>query len=497
MDHNNNNNNNNKEKSDWNKKYTLIALYSFLVIVASFAVILLILAVRDFFLQKQYAGFMKILNPVIYGFVFAYILNPLLMFFQKKVFHKTNAKVKDVLSIIAAYLILAVFITLILLMVIPQVIASIQQLTGKATDLLSFSEGDILNSKIGVYIKNLGDQVQDYIDGAKLNINVEEMFDGMLTNIANLVTMYITPAFNSAAALVFGFGSGVWNVILGLLLSVYLLISKDKFIAQTKKLLFAVFPINFTERLVKIIRKTHKIFGGFINGKIFESLIVGIVCYIGMLILRLSYTPLITVIVAVTNVIPFFGAIIGGIIGVFFLAINDIGEAIRFGIFILVLQQLDGNIIGPKILGSKVGLPAFWIIFSIILMSGLFGLPGFFFGVPVFAVIYVLIKEYAESKLESKDLPVKTEEYIRNRGSMGVEDDGETDDKMKKTRSKSKKRESNSVYFGKALHNTAKSIMGKLGWEKNSKNTESDPENNENNETNNKNNTDHIDNTEK
>ena len=474
MNSNNNKNKDNKEKNEWNKKYTLIAVYTFIVIVASFAVILVILAVRDFFLHKQYAGFLKILTPAIYGFIFAYLLNPLLMFFQNKVYFKMRGKAKNVLSILSTYLVLGIVITLILLMVIPQVIESIQQLTGKATDLLSFSEGDILNSKIGVYIRDLGDNIQNYINGTGLNIHVDEMLDGMLVNITNLVTMYITPALNSMATVLFGVGAGVWNVILGLLMSVYLLISKDKFIAQTKKLLFAVFPAKFSYRLVQIVRKTHEVFGGFITGKIIESLIVGVICFIGMSVLQLHYTPLITAIVTVTNVIPFFGSIIGGVIGVFFLAINDMGEAVRFGIFILVLQQVDGNFIGPKILGSKTGLPAFWVIFSIILMSGLFGLPGFFFGVPVFAVIYILIKEYAEGRLESKGYPVETKEYVRHRGSVILED-GE------KKKSGNKKHDSKPIFYRKALHNIAGNIMNRFGWGKNKKDTadetQKEPEN--------------------
>jgi len=479
--------NNKKEKDKKNKKYTLIALYTFVVILASFAVIIVILGIRDFFIEQQYVKILNVLTPIIYGFVFAYILNPLFMFFQKRAFFKLSNKLKNALSILATYLSTIIIITLLLLMVIPQVVASTQQLTGIASEWLAPHEAgengyngetgeedeigdntEAANSKLVVYLRDVGAVIQDYIDNLGLDINVEEIFNEMSENLIGLVTLHLTPAINATISVIYGAASGILNIFLGLLLSVYLLAGKDKFIAQTKKLLFAFCPAGFAYRLVNIMRKTHEIFGGFIAGKIVESAIVGAICFIVMSIFGISYATLITVIIAVTNVIPFFGSIIGGVIGVLFLAINDIGEAVWFGVFILILQQIDGNLIGPKILGPKVGMPAFWVIVSILVMSGIFGLPGFFFGVPVFAVAYVLIKEYAENRLEAKGFPKKTEQYIRNRLIIDPDSPEEEIKPSKK---------SAFAYIGNAVNRIAKGITSRIGPGKKSKNIKDDGEN--------------------
>ena len=450
-----------KNKAEWNKKYTLIAIYSFIVIIASFAAIIVILGVRDFFAAQEYLKFFKILTPVTYGFIFAYLLNPLLMFFQNKIFFKLKKKIKSTLSILATYLAAAVVIALFLLMVVPQVIASVRQLTGTATDWLSPYEEDeeeggemaeeidianIANSKIGVFLENLGDSIQNYADGLGLKISVGETFVSISDNFLHQMSSYVIAALNGAISVLYSIFSGILNVILGILFSIYLLIGKDKFIAQIKKLLFALLPARFSYKLVGVFRKTNEIFGKFIIGKILDSLIVGVICFVFMSIFNISYAALITVIVTVTNVIPFFGPFIGAIPSLLFLAINDMGEAVWFLVFILVLQQIDGNFIGPKILGPKVGLPAFWVIFSIIVMSGIFGIPGIFFGMPVFAVAYALIKEYAENKLKAKGFPEQTENYIKSPDIAEAIKNSDAEGK--------------SAFFGKMLHKTAEGMMG-------------------------------------
>ena len=411
-----NDNKNNKDRDDWQKKYLTIAVYAFIVIAAGFAAVLIIRGIFDFFAQKRYSGIFKILTPIIYGFVIAYLLNPLLVFFEQKIFFKLRKKLRYALSLLATYILTAIILTLIILMVVPQAVSSIQQLATMATDLFS-PYGNTGGLKIGIYLTNFADSLQDYIDGIGLDLNIKETFNSLvpgLENILNLGQTYITPMFNSLAAILYSTASGIFNIFLGILLSIYLLISKDKFIAQTKKLLFAFFPVNFSYRLVKVMRQTHEIFGSFITGKILDSLIVGIICFICMSVFNIKYAMLISAIIAITNIIPFFGPFLGAIPSLFFLAIIDIWQALWFLIFIFILQQIDGNIIGPKVVGSQIGLSSFWVICAILIMSGFFGLPGVFIGVPIFAVIYVLIKEYAESRLEKKGFPAKTEYYIRD-----------------------------------------------------------------------------------
>jgi predicted PurR-regulated permease PerM len=481
----------NKKDDSQQRNYAIIAIYAFIVIVAAFVAFLIINAVFNFFSEGKYAGIFSIFAPLILAFVIAYLLNPLVLLFEKKVFYKLKNKAKSVCAIILAYAVTSMAITVLAFMVIPQVAESVQQLTAMVTDLFSpyesdeyeesdeftihgtyihesdefnaqnidiengkhdndniemesdiaisaleeaedilsrFGTGDefdhsrFADTKIGVTLYNFADDLQNFIDGLGITVNIKESLNDMVlsfaANLLSITMNYTSAIFNATTAIVSGIASAVLNIILGTLLSVYLLLNKDKLISQVKKLLFAVFPNNIAYKLIKTTRKIHVIFGGFITGKIVESLIVGVICFVCMVIFRFRYATLISVIVAVTNVVPFFGSIIGGVIGALFLAIVDIRQALWFGLFILVLQQFDGNILGPKILGSKLGMSSFWVIVAVIVMSGFLGLPGIFIGVPVFAVMYVLIKEFAEYRLEKKGFPVETKYYSHNLGTL-------------------------------------------------------------------------------
>ena len=523
---------NSKDRDEWSKKYAVIAVYAFIVIAAGFAAVMVIRWVFDFFSQKQYSGIFKVLTPIIYGFVIAYLLNPLLMFFDGKVFYKIKKKLRHIFSLLSTYILAVIIITLLILMVVPQVLSSINQLAGMITDWFSpianVSGGDngytdvangtngtngednignsdssdnidntnntdsinniedidniedienlIINSKIVIFLTDFANSLQGYVDGYGLDVNIKETINNMIPDIAdslmNLGKNSVAIVINVTLSMIYGLASGLWNIILGILLSVYLLISKDRFIAQVKKLLFAFFPNGFSYKLIKVMRQTHEIFGGFITGKIVESLIVGIICFAGMWIFRIPYAVLISVIVAVTNVIPFFGSFLGAIISVFFLVIADIKQALIFTVFILILQQFDGNFLGPKILGPKVGLPAFLVICAVLIMGGFYGFPGMVIGVPIFAVIYTLIKEYAESRLERKGFPIKTEYYIKNiAGSENFGDiiggDEDYTSNINKDRLVSMRIETSENEDGKtlfyALSKTVKNIAGKLG----------------------------------
>ena len=165
--------------------------------------------------------------------------------------------------------------------------------------------------------------------------------------------------------------------------------------------------------IIHTARKSNEIFGGFISGKIIDSLIIGLLCYIGLVILNMPYTILVSVIVGVTNVIPFFGPYIGAVPSIIIIALDNPIKGLYFAIFILVLQQLDGNVIGPKILGDSTGLSPFWVVFAIIIGGGLFGFAGMLLGVPTFAVIYYIAGEAVGSRLKKRQLPTDTESYIK------------------------------------------------------------------------------------
>ena len=203
----------------------------------------------------------------------------------------------------------------------------------------------------------------------------------------------------------------IFNVIIGFIVSVYVLMTKEKFIGQAKKIIYAIFRPRYGNVVMEVGRKADEVFGGFFIGKIIDSMIIGVLCFFGLTLLKMPYILLISVIVGVTNVIPFFGPYIGAIPSAVLILLNDPIKGLYFLIFILVLQQLDGNVIGPKILGNSTGLSAFWVVFSILLGGGLFGFVGMIMGVPTFAVVYYIITMLINHLLEKKKLPLQTSEY--------------------------------------------------------------------------------------
>ena len=205
----------------------------------------------------------------------------------------------------------------------------------------------------------------------------------------------------------------VWlkNLLIGVIVMIYLLNIKDQFVALAKKITYGLFSVEWANRIVREARFIHKVFGGFIIGKIVDSLIIGIMCFVCLSFMKMPYTLLVSVIVGVTNVIPFFGPFIGAIPSAFLILLVSPIQCLYFLIFILLLQQFDGNILGPKILGDSTGVSSFWVLFSILLFGGLFGFVGMIIGVPTFAVIYRLTGDFINSKLKKRKLSVRTEDY--------------------------------------------------------------------------------------
>ncbi len=206
--------------------------------------------------------------------------------------------------------------------------------------------------------------------------------------------------------------------------------SKEKFGKQSKKIVYAVFKPSHANMILHLTLKSNEIFGGFIIGKLIDSAIIGVLCFIGLSLLNMPYALLVSVIVGVTNVIPFFGPYIGAIPSAVLIMLADPRKGLYFILFILVLQQIDGNIIGPKILGDSTGLSAFWVVFSILLGGGLFGFVGMILGVPTFAVIYYVINMLINHRLEVKKLPTETEcydklSYVDSDGTYVHSDDNE------------------------------------------------------------------------
>ena len=232
-----------------------------------------------------------------------------------------------------------------------------------------------------------------------------------LQRLATRSYTFLTQVLPNLFGGVMRFTSGLLNVVVGIIIAVYLLLSKEVFYAQVKKLMFAFFPRRAAQAVLNLTHDSNAIFCGFISGKIVDSAIIGVLCFIGCSVLQMPYTVLVSFIVGVTNVIPYFGPFIGAIPSIFIIMIDDPIKSLIFAVFILILQQLDGNVIGPKILGDSTGLSAFWVLFAVTFFGGLFGFVGMLIGVPTFAVIYSLIRNIAEYKLGKKGMKTKTPDY--------------------------------------------------------------------------------------
>ncbi|MDY5774522.1 MAG: AI-2E family transporter [Lachnospiraceae bacterium] len=398
-----------KKQSHWNiRPYLAIALTAVLVIC---------LCIVFFFLIYRYNGFAAgwkkltaILQPIIIGIVIAYLINPIMVFFEKHLMRwiepkmKKKVKAKKLCRGIATLGALAVFILIIvvlLVMLIPQLVESIQ---GVATTLPS--EVQHLIDKTNKYLSSDSEAanfVEDTLIYATNYIKDWAMND-LLPKSNTYLTSITTGLINVFKVLL--------NIIVGLIVSVYLLFSKETFIGQFKKLNYALFKPKKANIVIQTARKSNEIFGGFISGKILDSMIIGIICYIVLLIMKMPYPVLVSVIVGVTNIIPFFGPFIGAVPSFIIIVLANPIQGLYFLIFVVILQQVDGNIIGPNILGDSTGLSPFWVIFSIMVGGGLFGFAGMLLGVPTFAVIYYIMQEILRYFLRKRDLPQDSSQYI-------------------------------------------------------------------------------------
>lgn len=391
-------------KFEGNKRYLSISIYAFLVIAASIVTFFLIKDMRG--VGEKASKLISLMMPFILGFVIAYILNPLLrrmdtQFVPWLTKGKLKPKTTRMLAVLLTYLIALIVLVAFFSFIIPEIAASIAGIVSMFPLYLQSAErflADVFGRLQALGVDNA--MLQDALD------RVFADFEGILRQsyaILEKAMPFVLGATKHIA-------DGVLNVVLGIIISVYLLMSKERFFAQIKKLLYSILPARYVERTLYITHKSHATFGGFINGKLLDSLIIGILCFVGT-VFWCPNAMLISVIVGVTNIIPYFGPFIGAIPCALLILLVDPVKTVWFILFILVLQQFDGNILGPKILGESIGLPAFWVIFAIVVFSSLLGVLGMFIGVPLFAVIYTLIREYAETRLQKKGMSANTEDY--------------------------------------------------------------------------------------
>ena len=385
-------------KVEWNKKYTTIAIYAFLVISSSIIVYLMASQAED--LKIKFSGMIATMQPFIIGSAIAYIINFILNFYEKVVFelkylNKLNRKYRRGIGLLLSYLTAIIVISLFMQFVLPQLVDSI---VGLANNIPQY-----VNDASHV-ITEISEKFN--LESKYMNMIVEK-WNELLNYIITLLTNLIPVIGNFIMTL----GSSILNVIIGIIVSIYILIDKEKFIALSRKVTFSIFSAERSKRIVELAQRSNETFGKFLSGKILDSLIIGILTFIILTIFKMPYILLISVVIGITNIIPFFGPFFGAIpSAIIILCVSPI-KALWFIGIILVIQQIDGNIIGPKILGDSIGISAFWILFSLLIFAKFLGLTGMIIGVPIFAIIYSIIKENVERKLKAKGLPVETEKY--------------------------------------------------------------------------------------
>ncbi len=373
----------------------------------------------------------KILAPVFYGFILAYLMTPLLNIIEgkwiRKLFDKYNLLSKNnnrnkhirTLSVGLTIIIVIGVLYLFFSSVIPQVYQSIQNLISSYSSYIDnlIEWVNSLTAENPDIAKFLSQLVYNYSNEA------EDFFTGIvLPTIKTYLLPNVNDILSSLSASVMKLVMFFWNIVIGLVISLYVLAGKEKFAQGSTRFCYAVLNTKVANRFIEAIRFTHHTFIGFLGGKVIDSLIIGIICYFSCLILKMPYVVLVSVIVAVTNIIPFFGPYIGAIPSTLIILLVDPKKALYFIIFIIILQQIDGNVIGPKILAQSTGLTSFWIIFSITLFGGLFGIVGMIIGVPITAVIISFVERWTRRNLRKKNLPEESDRYL-NVGK--ITDEGE------------------------------------------------------------------------
>lgn len=385
-----------------NSKYLSIAVYAFLVIAAAMFLFFAMLYPPK--VISWVNNILAILLPLILGFLLAFILNPIMNFFEKNVFKnvskkKSFSKGRRALSLICTYAIFLGLITLFGVIVVPALITSVTDLVNnlegyynKGTTLL---ENFLANYKIP---QTLLDPI-DNMGGKIVDFTIDWMKNSLLPQLSHIAVSAI---------------SAVKNIVVGFAFSIYMLASKETFARQFTKVIKTFFKPKTQNRMFRIGKLANKNFSGYLSGYLVDSFIVGVVCYIVMRIFSWPYPELISIMIGVCNMIPFFGPFIAGVPSALLIFMVNPWQAVFFAIFIVILQQIDGNVFCPRILGEKVGLPSFWVMVAIVIGGSVFGIAGMVLSVPAFSVIYTLMRSYIDRKSREKAAVLSSAEEETN-----------------------------------------------------------------------------------
>ena len=397
-------------KFRFNKKYLYWGLAGAFSIIAG--ILFYYILFHNENLSAAVDSFIKISMPIIDGLVLAYLITPVLNTIERKIVRplyekskvpmtkKSNKRIRG-FSILITLVVIFVVAYEFFSLIIPELIRSIHSI------IFQFP----------MYVSNLASWAAGLLEN---NPELEGIFNDLFNKSSTMLTDFLNttvlPKVNalliSLSTGVIGFFKAMWNFIIGFIISIYILGSKETFAGQAKKIVYAFFDQPTANQVISNVRFIHATFGGFISGKIVDSIIIGIICFACTSIIGTPYAILVSVIISVTNIIPFFGPWLGAIPSALLILMVNPLQCLYFVILILVIQQFDGNILGPKILGDSTGLSGFWVIFSITIFGGLFGILGMVVGVPIFAVLYAGFRALVNRQLAKKDLPTETQPYL-------------------------------------------------------------------------------------
>lgn len=392
------------------KKYFYWGLTAFLVVAAGICFYYLLF--RGANISNGYHAFIRVTMPILDGFLLSYLLTPVLNGVEKNVMiplcgrlhmdvtGKNKKRIRGV-SILLTVIIVIFALYVFFATVIPQLVRSIQSIV----------------FQFPLYVNNLTSWITRLLaDNPDIEQAVMSLLDKYSVELNNFLNQSLLPGMNELIKNVslsfLSFLMRLWNLLIGFIISIYILGSKELFAGQAKKMAYALFETKTANAVISDVRFTHKTFSGFMIGKIIDSIIIGLICFAGTSVIGTPYSVLVSVIVGITNIIPFFGPYLGAIPSALLILMVDPLQCLYFIIFILFLQQFDGNVLGPKILGDSTGLSGFWVIFAITLFGGMFGVLGMIAGVPVFAVIYAGIRALINRMLRKKKLPTDTDKYM-------------------------------------------------------------------------------------
>lgn len=377
------------------KKYSTISFYVILVILAGAVIVK---AVTDWNSVYSVLKFtLGVFSPFILGTIFAFILNPLVNWINKKVFQKIfkkkNSKLSYGLSIATTYVVILGLVILMLIVVIPQIYLSLVDLTNNIS-----KQYFVVMEKLEAASKD-----PNGFNFESLTTLINNSIPQLVSYITGITSNLIPFLYNTSLSVL----TGLWNVILGVIISIYILGDRDNLLHQIKRLLYAIVPYNRSEMFFKTSRESIDLFSKYVTGKSLDSFIIGCITFVIMSIFQFDFKLLISVVVGITNMIPYFGPFFGGAVGFVILLIQTPLNALFFAVIILVIQQFDGLYLGPKILGESTGLKPLWVIFAIMVGGSLFGVIGMLVGVPTVAVLGNILDAFIKFRLEKRDINYK------------------------------------------------------------------------------------------